>query len=320
MNKIIILGGPTASGKTDLALEIAAKFECEIINADSRQIYKYFNIGTNKGDVKRIENVELRIENFVIPKVNLEGKAFGWMFDFLEPNVEFTLSDYKKIVQKLIKQISNSKKVPLIVGGTGLYIDSIINNYNLSIEPDYKLREELKEKSINELQNILKSKNFDLSLLNSSDINNPHRLIRLIEKSFQINTIDENLPPKLDYLFLYPQFNRNDLMTKIDNRLDIMIKEGFIEEVQNLLEKGFKNTRPMNGIGYKEVKEYLEKAISLEECIEKIKQKHRNYAKRQITWFEGEGRGYNLTKIDNSNFYPIIEKFVNKQKTLAPLR
>ncbi len=319
--KTIIIGGPTASGKTGLALQVSKYYDSELINADSRQVYKYFNIGTNKGDIQRIPE-QKRISGFLIPKVLIEDRVEGWLFDFLEPTADFNLNDYQILANEISTDIQIRGKFPVIVGGTGLYIDALINGYELNTPPDTKLREELNNLSVEELQSKLESTDFDLENLNNSDRNNPVRLIRLIEKSTnkpkslnadQLTSLKANkLISQEAKILLYPEFDREDLMTKINERVQAMFDQGLVEEVEELLNKGHKDTKPMQGIGYKETVRYLDGEIDKKKCIELIQIAHRQYAKRQITWFESPGRGYNLVKVNKDSVIPTLKNFLQK--------
>lgn len=289
LQKILVIAGPTATGKTDLAVKLAAKFNGEIINADSRQVYRFMNIGTNK------------------------GKVSGWLFDIVKPDEEFNLSHYLEFANEIIKQIAAQGKLPILVGGTGLYIDAVIKQYQLSgNQPDWELRKQLAQLSVKELFTKLQSLNSDLALsLNDSDSKNPRRLIRLIEQAKQKNLKVNNSFPQYDYLLLYPKFSREQLYQKIDQRVEEMFAQGFIKETENLIKLGYKDCKPMQGMGYLEIQQYLQGKLPLEECKAKIKQAHRNYAARQITWFEGKGRGYNLQKFDFKKDYNLIINAVN---------
>jgi len=289
MKKIVFIGGPTASGKTDLAVSIAQKFSGELINADSRQIYKYLDIGTNKGDIKNIKG-----NNY------LQGIPIH-LVSFLDPDKNYSVFDFKEAAVTLIEDIIVRGKLPIIVGGTGLYIDSIIKNYQLTTQQNTELRKELETKDLNELQQELITNNLNnYTRLNDSDRANKRRLVRLIEK-LKPDYIINNVKSDYDSLFLYPTYNWEDLVIKIETRVDLMFKEGIVEEVKHLITLGFsKNSIALQGTGYKEVLSLLDGNISLQECINLVKISHRQYAKRQRTWFEGEGRKYNLTNVENA--------------------
>lgn len=284
--KIIVIGGPTASGKTAFAVHLAKKHNGELINADSRQIYKYLNIGTNKGKlkenngIKTIDDVPIRI------------------IDFLELNERYNLFQYKEAALNSIEEIFKKEHLPILVGGTGLYIDSVLRDYSIETEvSDLAKRSKLEKLSIEEL----KAKFFQISTapkLNNSDLNNPRRLIRLIEKfdkGIDLNNKSSQFTTKFDFVFYYPKYNLEDLKTRIEFRVEEMFKEGLIEETENALKLFSKDSIPFKGIGYKEVIDFLDGKFNLKETIKQVQLAHIKYAKRQIIWFEGKGRNYPLT-------------------------
>lgn len=310
MNKIIIVGGPTASGKTKLALEVADIVNGEIINADSMQVYKGMDIGTNKGD--------LHVADYIEPKqIKLSSKVFninpyfienstviGWLFNIVDPDDNFTVREYQQLANYMIEDIRKRGKTPVLVGGTGLYIDSVLRQYNIKGVPDESLRSKLSRLTVNDLQTYLEGMGFDLDTLNNSDRNNPRRLIRIIEKINSQEELEKNNKNfEIEHIFLYPKFNFTQLESKIAKRVEIMIRSGFIEEVKNLLEKGYDSqNKAMQSTGYREVTEYIKGSIKTEsELIRRITLSHRQYAKRQVTWFEGKPRGYSLIKISPGN-------------------
>lgn len=279
MNKLIIVCGPTSSGKTALALKIAQESNGELVNADSRQIYKYLDIGTNKSH--QSSNVAPSGDEVPIH-----------LLSFLNPDERFSVFEFKNLAEAKIDEIFSRGKQPILVGGTGLYIDSIVKNYQpeVNIEGSAK-REKLEQLSLEELQAIASEMHI-LQELNESDRQNPRRLVRLIEKGGNPKI---NQDSKYEIEMIYPNFEWEDLKTRIENRVDEMFKEGIIEETKKVLEMGFsENSVALQGIGYREVMQFLQKEISLEQCIDRVKTAHKQYAKRQITWFEGKGRGYEL--------------------------
>lgn len=287
---LIVVAGPTASGKTAYAINLAKKLNGEIVNADSRQIYKFMDIGTNKGSIRKAGNLDkLLIDDREIVPYELENsEVLGWLFDIVTPDEEFSVSDYQKLAREIIDNINSRGKVALLVGGTGLYIDAVVRNYQISTEPNTKLREELQKLTTGELQDIVNRENPQLFVnLNNSEKNNPRRLVRMIEKS-RSETIDlsQSVGEELEHEYVYIDLPKEELYDKINKRAEEMFTQGFVEEVKQLIEKGYQNTRPLQGIGYREIVSYLSGKLSLEECIEKTKQAHRNYAKRQITWFK----------------------------------
>lgn len=295
--KIIVIGGPTGAGKTQLGIKIARELDGELINADSRQIYKYLDIGTNKGELV-LSNNQYEIDNIPIHLVNL-----------IEPNERFDLFRFQKLALEKIEDILKRKKLPILVGGTGLYIDSILKDYELGIiddEVNLEERQQLESLTIDILQQKVKEISKNKISLNSSDWNNPRRLIRYIErlgtgapKQMKAETITP--VPSLESLFLYPEYNWEELKLKINNRVIEMFNEGLVNETKNVLSMGYKETDPgLQVMGYKEIIKYLNNKITVEECINLVQTAHRQYARRQRTWFEGEGRDYNLIKVQNS--------------------
>lgn len=272
LEKLIIIAGPTASGKTAFASLIAEQFNGEIISADSMQIYKEMNIGTAK-----------------ITKDKLQGSPHH-MIDIINPTDEFSVAEYSERARNIITDIISHGKRPIIAGGTGLYIDSLI--YNMSygcVEKDYKLREKLQ----NELElygnENLHNKLRELDPISSEKIhpNNTKRVIRAIEIALIGNKnkseiIDnKNIRP---HIMLGLKWDRNILYERINTRVDEMFDNGLLDEVKMLYNKYSSNLQAFSAIGYKEIIEYLNNKISYEEAKNKIKKNTRNYAKRQLTW------------------------------------
>jgi tRNA dimethylallyltransferase len=292
---LIVILGPTASGKTGLSLKLAKKYNGEIISADSRQIYKEMNIGTDK---IRIKNLEPRIKN---DKNTLNNYFYGnvegiphYMIDIINPNQEFSVAEFKEKSLKIIKDIHNRSKIPFLVGGTGLYIQSIVDNLIIpKVLPNRVIRNELSAKSNTELLKILKI--LDPKSADKLDPNNRRRLIRAIEvckisgKPFSKQTIKGK--PLFNILQIGIKTDREKLYEKIDKRIDEMVKEGLINETKKLIKKYPSDLPSMSGIGYKEITEYLNNNITLEEAVQKMKYRTHQYAKRQITWFK---RGKNI--------------------------
>lgn len=286
---IIIVAGPTASGKTDFAITLAKDIGGELINADSRQVYKELNIGTNKGVLVPL-NTFIKSGNpgILIQGFDVENSGVsGWMFDLVYPDQEFNLAMYKKYAEIVIDNILARGKTPILVGGTGLYINSIIYNFDLKDEEiENSVRQTLNSKTLIELQDELKKLSIEtFNGLNQSDVNNPRRLIRYIEKELTKSGPASRSNGKYDYDFYYPEFDKEKLFEKIDQRVIKMMNEGLIEETENAIKKGWGNTKVMQSMTYKEVQDYLNGKIGLEKCTELIKLEVRKYAKRQMTWF-----------------------------------
>ncbi|MFQ5492706.1 MAG: tRNA (adenosine(37)-N6)-dimethylallyltransferase MiaA [Candidatus Dojkabacteria bacterium] len=300
--KIIVVAGPTGTGKTDLAVRLAKRVSGVIINADSRQVYKGMGIGTNKGTLGKTGR-SLMIAEKSIDEFEIDGSGVnGWLFDLVDPGENFSIADYQQLTVGLITELHSRGEVPILVGGSGLYIDIVLKGYALSGAPaNESLREALSKLSQTELFAMLGEVNpAKADALNNSDRNNPVRLIRAIEK-MGVDAQDSSqkeLKSGYDAYMIYPEFDREELYQRLNLRVDKMIAAGWVEEVKGLVERGLKDARPLQGVGYGELIAQLSGDLSLEEAVQKIKQGHRNYAARQITWFEGEGRGYYLHRYD----------------------
>ncbi len=275
MKKLIIILGPTASGKSSLAVKLAKKFNGEIISADSRQVYKEMNIGTAKIKEKEMKGIP------------------HYLINILNPDQEFTLSQFKEKTIKIIKDIQKRGKFPFLVGGTGLYIQSIVDNLSIpEIKPNQKLRNQLEKKSAEELFNQLKE--LDPESIKFIDQKNKRRIIRALEvclitkKPFSEQRKKGRL--LFDTLQIGLLIENKILEKKIEKRTELMIKEGLVQEVEKLIEKYDPKLPSMSGIGYKEVIPYLKKEISLEETKKLISLHTFQYAKRQMTWFRRDQR------------------------------
>lgn len=319
MLKVVIVAGPTGSGKTKLAIRVAKNIGGEIINADSRQVYKGMDIGTDKGVIKPVPEVR-SMDSVDIQGFDIESSGvISWLFDIYEPDRTFSLAEFKKLAEFMIKDISSRGKVPVIVGGTGLYIDSLVKGYRLSdTKPDWKFREKFENYSCEELtREIIQIDPKSFEALNNSDRNNPRRLLRLLEKIMNPaegdtgNAKKSNADP-MEFFILYPSYSKEELYEKINSRVVEMVNKGLVDEYKSLADRGYRNAEPMQGMGYKEAREFMEGKTGYEEMIEKIQQAHRNYAKRQATWFEGKGRGYDLHKFKfDGDFEKIISELQN---------
>lgn len=305
INKILIITGPTGVGKTKYSLDIAKEFNGEIISCDSYQIYKYLNIGTDK-----IRNEEM------------DGVAHHNL-DFVDPAEDYNSSLFKNRTKKLIKDIQSRIKLPILVGGTGLYIHSILYGLDFSGgKPNYELRKELEieleKNGLDFLYNkLLKiDKNIE-TLINK---NNKHRIIRALEiykntgelPSKHLNSFREK-NAIYDFLYIIINDNRQRLYENINNRVDQMFEQGLVEEVQDLLKQGYDfELKSFKAIGYKEFKDYFYGNSTLEEVKDKIKQHSRNYAKRQLTWFrrveEAKWMDKSLYKSNDEFYKALVEE------------
>lgn len=304
MKKLFILAGPTAVGKTDISIEVAKKIDGEIISADSMQIYKYMNIGSakiTKGEMQEIPH---------------------HLIDIIDPKENFNVSRYKNLAEKIIEDIYSRNKFPMLVGGTGLYINSLICNYGFTdakVDVNYR----------NHLENLAKvqGREYVHSLLKGIDAvsyerlypNDLKRVIRALEvykltgKTIgEFNSKDSlyDIPYKIYYFVL--NTDRVKLYERINKRVDLMIERGLIDEVKNLKSMGYtKDMQSMKGIGYKELIRYLEGDISLDEAVYLIKKGSRNYAKRQLTWFRKDERVIWVNKDEFTSNEEIVNYIIN---------
>lgn len=288
-NKILVIAGPTAVGKTELSIRLAKELNGEIISTDSMQIYKHMDIGSAK-----------------IRKEEMDGVPHH-MINIVEPNVAFSVSDFKQMADKCIDHIISRGKLPILTGGTGLYINALTCNMTFTeSEKDEKYRSELEE-----LGNIHGSEYVhemlkEIDPISYRDIhpNNRKRVIRALEvykttgKAFSsFNLGDEIYNGKYNVCYVVLDMDRAKLYNRIDKRVDIMMEKGLLDECIKLKELGNTVTmQSMQGIGYKEVLTYLDGEISLDDTINLIKQGSRNYAKRQLSWFRRDPRAVFINK------------------------
>ncbi len=272
MNKILAIIGPTASGKTKLAIELASIFNGEIVSADSRQVYKGMDIGTGK-DLN-----EYKIKNKKIPY---------HLIDVCDPSEEFSLAKYQKLAYVAIDNILARGKLPIVVGGSGLYLRAIVDGYKLSsIKPNKELREKLEKKSIDELFSDLEKINPEfIKSINESDAKNKRRLIRYIENNDKLLINNKN--PKYKSLIINIKTPKAILHKRIDKRLIKRLEnEDMIGEVKRLHNQGVSWERLESfGLEYKYIAFYLQKKISYDEMVDKLFIAIRQFAKRQVTWF-----------------------------------
>ena len=270
----IILVGPTAVGKSNYAIQLAKKYNGEIINADSQQIYKDLCIGTAKVTPNEMQGIPHHL------------------FDFVNPLDEFSVAQYKELCNKCILDIKSRGKMPIIVGGTGFYVQSLLydmsygnTSKNQEIRKNYEIL--LKQKGNQYLYDLLKSKDFDRAKqLHPNDVKRVIRALEILDNG-QLPSKVTKTKTKLNAYTILLQMDRARLYERINKRVDIMINEGLLNEINQLLKQGITfDNQCMKAIGYKEWKDYFDKKLTLEQTIELIKKNTRNYAKRQITWFK----------------------------------
>lgn len=278
MQKVIVICGPTASGKTALSIELAKRINGEVVSADSMQIYDEMSIGTAKPDEEEMQG----IKHYLIGNVS--------------PTTRYSVSDYKSDAMNAIEEIINKNKMPIVVGGTGLYVNSLIYGIDYpEVKTDLEYREELekiaKKGGLKHLYE--KAMQIDPEAAKNISENDKKRIIRILEiyketgktkTQLEIESRKNGVP--YDYRVFAINMPREILYDRINRRVDIMIERGLIDEVKQLYEKYGEELRTaVQGIGYKEVIDYLNGVYSKEEMVEKIKMETRRYAKRQLTWF-----------------------------------
>lgn len=278
MNRVIVIAGPTASGKTGLSVEVAKQLHTEIVSADSMQIYRGMNVGTAKVTQEEMCGIPHH------------------MIDIVSPMENYNVSRYVEDANPIVDAILAKGKIPVIAGGTGLYINSLVYGYDLApIPSDEKVRAEItalyEEKGGEYLLGELRK--IDPKTAERLHPNNARRLIRALEvyriSGTTISDQEErtkNAPKPYDVKFFVLDTDRDKLYERINRRVDVMLKNGLVEEVKTLLESGIPKTNTsMQAIGYKEIVEYLDGFLTLDEAVEKLKMESRRYAKRQLTWF-----------------------------------
>lgn len=301
--KILVLAGPTAVGKTELSIKLAKELNGEIISTDSMQIYRHMDIGSAKITPEEMEGVPHH------------------MIDVVEPNQEFSVAEFKQIAQKCIEGVLHRDKLPILVGGTGLYINALTCNMTFTeAKKDDIYRTELEllanEQGSEYVHELLK----EIDPISYSNIhaNNKKRVIRALEvykitgKPFSSYNLGKDIyNGKYDVCYIVLNMDRAKLYGRIDKRVDIMMEKGLVDECINLRNLGnTSNMQSMQGIGYKEVFDYLDGNIPLENTIDIIKQGSRNYAKRQLSWFRRDPRAIFLDK-DTMNDDEIFRKIVS---------
>lgn len=290
---LIILTGPTAVGKTDLSIQLAKAVDAEIVSADSMQIYKYMDIGSAKVTEEEMQGVK------------------HYLVDEIEPDMPFSVSEYKRMAEKYIDEISRRGKNVIVTGGTGLYLNSLIYDMDFGkSDANQELREELNKELEENGPAYMYEKLVSLDKETAERIhpNNTKRVIRAIEVAMsgeKMNDFSKDLRYNKKYrpIIIVLNRDRQALYDRINLRVDIMLKNGLIEEVKGLLEKGYtKDMISMQGIGYKEIIKYFDGEYTLDEAIEIIKRDSRRYAKRQLTWFRRyeDAKWFEIDKFDSA--------------------
>ncbi|WP_439097789.1 tRNA (adenosine(37)-N6)-dimethylallyltransferase MiaA [Gottfriedia luciferensis] len=298
MQKVIVIVGPTAVGKTKLSIELAKAVDGEIINGDATQVYKELNIGAAKVTEEEKEGIPHHL------------------IDFLDPNDSFTVADFQTLAREKIKEIANRGKIPIIVGGTGLYIQSVLTKYEFAEqEGDELLRNQLEGFAMAFGNKALHDqlKEIDPESAKQIHMNNVRRVIRAIEvfkltgQKFSETAFKKEPEYLYDAEIIGLSMDRELLYNRINLRVDLMLEEGLVDEAKMLYDKGIRNCQSVQAIGYKELYDYFDGSLTKEEAIDLIKQSSRRYAKRQMTWFRNkmsihwfdmDGHNFDIKKLE----------------------
>lgn len=301
--KLIVIAGPTATGKSDIAVRLAKKINGEIISADSMQVYKYMDIGT----AKITESEMMGVKHYLI--------------DELFPDEAFSVADFKRLAEKYISEIRQKSKTPIIVGGTGFYLNSVLYGNDFSAgEPDEAYRNYLYSLATDSGNGILHKMLSELDPESAASIhqNNVKRVVRALEyyrqtgrKISEHNADEKKREYKYDISMFILNTERDVLYKRIDKRVDAMLEAGLVHEVETLLSMGYtENLVSMQGIGYCEIVKYLTGGLSFTDAVAMIKRETRRFAKRQLTWFRNQTCG-NWINIDETGNKDIIVNDIN---------
>ena len=312
LQKICILAGPTAVGKTEISLALAKSLCGEIISADSAQVYKYMDIGTAKLKEEEMQGIR------------------HYMIDEVTPDMDFSVAQFREKAELYIKDINDRGKLPIITGGTGLYINSLLNNLDFTDS----ISDEVYRKEMQETAQV-KGNEYVHAMLEAVDPasykrlhpNDLRRVIRALEvykhtgrpiSYFQEESRKQ--PPRYDFAYITLTMDRRKLYERIDQRVDKMMASGLVEEVEGLIKRGYgRELNSMQALGYKEIADYLHGLITKDEAVRILKRDTRHYAKRQLTWFRGDKR---VNWVDVDSFYrkeAIVENIIRYIAGKIPL-
>ncbi|MFC1727028.1 tRNA (adenosine(37)-N6)-dimethylallyltransferase MiaA [Patescibacteria group bacterium] len=324
---LLIICGPTATGKTGLGVGLAKKFNGEIVSADSRQVYQGMDIGTGKDINKQISKFQISksISNktnhkFQIGFYKLDNVRV-WLLDVVRPDYQFSVADYLVCAQAVVEDIWRRGKLPIVVGGTGFYIKALIKGVEtVGVKPDWKLREKLSNLEIEKLRNELRRLDFEkLQKMNESDRQNPRRLIRGIEIAKKMQNAkckmqNDNFKLKASQsLMIGLRADNQYLYQRIDQRVEKRIEQGIEGEIEKLLKQGYgwKNSALGNTLGYRQWEEYFKGSKAKEEIIQKWKFAEHGYARRQMTWFKKQF-GIKWFDISQKNWQLEVERLASR--------
>ena len=296
MKKLLVIVGPTGTGKTDLGLKLAKKFNGELVSADSRQIYIGMDIGTGKEIESSKYDVKKNKGSWVVNGIPIH------LYDVINPDKTFSVVEYQQEALGKIKEIENKGKLPILVGGTGLYVQAIVEGVNIpKVPPDSKLRAKLESKPLATLVSQLEQ--VDPKTAIKIDKQNPRRVIRALEVYYSsgqsFSSLEERFKVNFDSVQIGLTAPRDFLYKKVDDQIDDWFRVGFIEEVKKLISDGYDEKLPaLTSLGYRQVAMYLKGNLTIEEAKQRIKWEHHGYIRRQFTWFR---KRKNIVWFDISN-------------------
>ena len=305
MPEVIFLSGPTAVGKSAVALEVARECDAEIVNGDSLQVYRYLDIGTAKPDLE---------ERSLVPH---------HLFDILDPDHSFNATDFQVRADAVIADIRSRGRLPLVVGGTGLYLRALLFGLCEMPEIDLGIRAELEYRLGQEGSEALHAElaRYDAAMAARLAPRDKTRVLRALETVLatgkSLSYFQERhrfLKPRYRFLHLFLDLEREQLYQRINERVEVMLAKGFVDEVKGLLEKGFSpELKPLKSIGYRQIIDHLAGRLSLDQAISDTKQATRRYAKRQLTWFRNDKHAIGVEVSDWKKILVMIDEFKNNQ-------
>jgi len=304
MSRLVVIVGPTAIGKSRLAIRLAQSIDGEIVSADSRQVYRYMDIGTAKPSPQ---------ERTLVPH---------HLIDVVDPDQDFSLALYQELAHRAIADIEKRGKVPILVGGSGLYVRAVIGGFAIpQIPPDYELRHSLEEKAAREGGQALyqELEQMDPEAAKRTDPRNIRRVIRAIEvcraSGMPFSQLQKSSPP-YRALVVGLTTDREELYRRIDNRVDSMMEQELVQEVEGLLQRGYSLDLPsMSGLGYKQVGKYLQGQLTLDEAVQQIKFETHRFARHQYAWFRLKDKSINWFDVRNGAeeyIHSLVLGFVDK--------
>jgi tRNA dimethylallyltransferase len=305
MNRLVTIVGPTATGKSELAVYLARTFDGEVINADSRQVYRYMDIGTAK------------------PNAELQSLAPHHLIDIINPDQDFSLALYQKMAYQTIRDIQQRGKLPILAGGSGLYVWSVVEGWKIPpVPPHPELRQKLKERAAREggLALYRELQELDPTAAREIDPRNVRRVIRALEVCQEgkgtISQLWSKKPPPFKILLIGLTAERQELYRRIDARIDGMIEQGLVGETRGLIEKGYGLELPsMSGIGYRQIGMVLRGELDLSTAIEQIKFETHRLARHQYGWFrlsDDRIHWFNITKEPHKRIMNLVEEFLER--------